>query len=138
MRIVRALALLTLAVAGCGGLHDEPQRVPVAGQVTYDGRPVADGRIRFEPAGRTKGPVSGGAIADGRFLIDHKGGVPVGRQRVHIEAYRTVEHARPDPVEGPLRVQFLPERYNVNSTLEIAIKPGTSEIDRDFPLTSDP
>ncbi len=138
MRIARTLALLTVAVAGCGGLPDEPQRVPVKGQVTYDGRPVADGRIRFEPMGRTKGPVSGGAIADGRFLIDHKGGVPVGRQRVHIEAYRTAEHARPDPVEGPLRVQFLPERYNVKSTLKITIESGSSEIARDFPLTSEP
>lgn len=53
--------LLVLLVAGCGdGL---PKRVPVAGKVTIDGKPVTAGSIRFKPA-------SGGRVANGEIGPD--------------------------------------------------------------------
>jgi len=133
MRIALLISVAA-ALAGCGNLPDEPQRVPVKGQVTYNGQPVAEGRIRFVPIAETKGPVSGGPIRGGYFSVDHKGGVPVGRHRVHIEAYRPDKSLQPDPIEGQVVLQYIPEKYNAKSTLEITVEPDDDDVTRDFDL----
>ena len=40
---------------GVGRLSDEPERAILEGEVTYDGKPVAHGEIRFIPTRGTKG-----------------------------------------------------------------------------------
>jgi hypothetical protein len=83
MRIfMLAVAVLSLAVAGCGS--GGPDVVPVHGKVMWRGRPVADGEVRFIPTGQTKGPASVGNIVAGEYKIDARGGVPVGTHRIEI------------------------------------------------------
>jgi hypothetical protein len=118
-----ALAAMVLSLAvmmGCGG-EKQPRLVALEGTVTLDGKPLTEGNIRFLPAPGTSGTVMAGAkIADGRFTIPAEKGATPGKYRVEIGASRPSGRKVPHPVsEQPMDelVQFLPERYNLQSTL---------------------
>jgi hypothetical protein len=137
-RIAPLLVILSVApLAGCGpksGL----EKVVVHGEVTYDGQPVANGQIYFIPAKGTKGPVSGAPIKDGKYVAEAKGGVPVGTHQVKIEGYRS----RGGGAEGDLLSdrgsgapeQYLPDRYNQKTTLQVSIDGSESSATQDFKL----
>jgi len=77
--------LLAIGLAGCG--DGRPERVPVAGQVLIDGKPLTLGYIRFVPADARP---SGGQIgADGRFTLtcyDGQDGAVLGPHRIEVAA----------------------------------------------------
>ena len=76
-------SLLVLSAAGCA--QDGPEIVPIAGTVTFNGQPVPNVRIIFQPQ---PGRISW-AISDdqGRFALeydsDHKG-AKVGTHTVYV------------------------------------------------------
>jgi len=131
------LSLLLAWAAGCGG-PGGPERAVVSGSVTYDGKPVDDGMIRFVPAEGTKAPSSGAVIKGGRYTANSQGGVAVGTYSVEILGNR------PDPsasskaevpgVQGPATIQYIPEKYNQNSQLKVTIKPKSRSVQQDFQL----
>jgi hypothetical protein len=135
-----ALVLPPLACfAGCGGKGLE--RAVVSGNVTFDGKPLADAEIRFVPIEGTKAPISGAAVVNGRYEVLAKGGVPLGTHKVEIEAYRLLSGARPKQAANDdlfaasePKEQYLPARYNKNSELRLAIPPGSDALTRDFEL----
>lgn len=134
-RILVLLVGFTLtagSLVGCG--RSGPQRVVVSGAVTYDGKPIADGRINFMPTGQSAVPMSGAVIHNGRYRVDAKGGVPVGTHTVRIEAYGG--SPAPGQVLKPgARTQYLPRKFNADSQLEITVEPGTGELIKDFELS---
>jgi hypothetical protein len=77
------LAAVVLAVlAGCGS-----GRLPVHGDVTFDGKPVDLGTISFEPADG-QGRATGGKIMDGKYeLVGNTASQP-GKKIVRIFASR--------------------------------------------------
>ncbi len=79
-----AIVLYCLLVAGCSD-HQLNTKI-VFGNVSCGGEPVADGYVRFVPIEGTPGPASTGKIVDGKYRIDQRGGVPVGKHRVEIVA----------------------------------------------------
>ncbi|NOY41117.1 MAG: hypothetical protein GXP26_04685 [Planctomycetes bacterium] len=126
------LALLS----GCGdpGL----EKVVVTGKVSYQGKPVQDGMLRFVPIEGTKGPVSGAIIKDGTYTAKAIGGVPLGKLRVEIRGFR--KHDGVPQGEGPDvavrpggREQYLPKKYNHQSELTVTID-STGQQTRDFEL----
>jgi hypothetical protein len=125
---------------GCG--RSGPERAVLTGTVTYQGEPVKEGLIRFIPIKGTEGPSWGAHIIDGRYNAYGKGGVPVGTQKVEIIAYRdrNVKRAAP-PTDDMLadaqspREQYIPQKYNAKTELEITIPPGSGKTTRDFKLT---
>lgn len=67
---ILAVTLVVLnLLAGCGGADSGPATVPVAGTVTYQGKPVADATITLEPADPNAGVPTCQTFtdADGRF-----------------------------------------------------------------------
>ena len=126
-----ALSLL-VACGGCGG-GSAPEKVIISGVVTYDGKPVANGEVRFYPIEGTKGAVSGGPIRDGAYVAQGKGGVPIGKHRVEIQAFRPAKGHESNPEGGPVD-QYLPARFNESSTLTEQITTETKKID--FALSS--
>ena len=124
-------------LVGCG--RSGPEMVTVSGTVTFEGRPVQEGRIRFRPAEGTRATVTGADIRDGKYTVTNKGGVPVGTHRVEIEALR----ARPGAGGGadipgaPATSvqQYIPARYNKQTELTITIEPGSGAVTKDFALT---
>jgi hypothetical protein len=140
----------------------------VSGTVTYQGRPLKEGNIRFVPDSGTNAPVSVTAIIDGRYEMGALGGVAVGKYKIEVMAYgpnkrRSPSHSTaPSPPVAPTDlypptdsvaptnsapptaastessapiVQFIPAKYNTQTTLEIAIPSGSGKITKNFELT---
>ena len=132
LRRVIVLGLL-LGLACAGGCAADTGKGTVRGEVTLDGQPLKEGRIRFVPEDR-KSPSVDTAIADGRFQAT----VPVGPQRVEINAPKVVGKRRMydtpnSPVVDEVR-ELLPARYNVRSELTMTVQPGSQK--KSFDLNS--
>lgn len=86
------LFALTVAVLldGCGSNANGPERIDVKGTVTFDGKPVPQGRIIFEPDSKAgnDGPQGYAEIENGTYdtAATGKGPVP-GAQIVTITGY---------------------------------------------------
>jgi hypothetical protein len=134
---VRWLLLIGLGLLlGCGRGSEIP-RGSVSGKVSYQGHPVAEGTILFVPIKGTKGPGASAIIKDGQYEVIAGGGVPVGAQRVEIDAFRPLntpagQFRRPALQYRQPREQYLPKHYNRESTMEAAI--GEGKQTRDFDL----
>jgi hypothetical protein len=110
--------------------------------VTFNGKPLADGMIRFLPTADSQVPVSASPIVEGAYCIRNRGGVPVGPYKVAIEGYRPIANPRDVPMsmpphskDGPMKSQFLPPKYNTQTQLEAAITLGNGEVTKSFDLT---
>jgi len=129
--------LLMIVAAGCGK-RSELEKVVVSGEVTYQGEPVADGDIRFEPMPGTDGPLSGAAIRDGKYVAKGRGGVPVGEHLVRIRAFRTAAGGGDMlSMQGNAATdggQYLPEKYNRSSQETVTIAGDQSKVTLDFHL----
>lgn len=131
-------AIALLLANGCGADRG-PQRVVVAGTVSFQGEPLPRGEIRFVPAKGSTGPVSVANIIDGKYRADARGGVPVATHQIQIVAYRVNpdgpkqdpqdSHAGPPPTE-----QYLPAKYNSASELELVVEAGHDDIRKNFEL----
>ena len=133
------LAGLFVAISGCGQ-GDGLSRCVVSGSVSFDGKPVPNGTIRFVPA---NGPQAATTITDGKYEIAKKGGVPIGQSKVFISAYsQTGGNQDGDLVsQGGGRAsngadqQYIPKRYNIDSTLTADISGAENPLTVDFELT---
>jgi hypothetical protein len=105
-----------------------PPRGIVSGEVTFDGQPVEDGTILFEPEGG-QGQTAGGPIKEGKYSAE----VPVGKMRVRINGNKKTgrRYKVYDTPESPVVdevVELLPPKYNINSELTVEVKPGAQQI----------
>ena len=124
------LLIITLFMVGCGS-----NRFPVAGEVTFDGKPVEQGTISLEPVDR-QGPTTGGKITDGKYRLEGDAAPLPGKKTVRISAARKTGRKIPagsfakkgEMVEEIER--YIPDVYNKKTTLtcEIADR-GTNQID---------
>jgi hypothetical protein len=115
-----AVGLLLLSACSRG---DKPPLGTVSGTVTFDGKPLGDARVIFEP---TEGGRASTASTDrdGKYALTYlrkEKGAKVGPHLVRITA------ANPG---------ILQARYNSQTTLRAEVKPGNNQID--FPLASNP
>ena len=133
---VYAAAWVALAAIGCGGA---PEQTNVTGKITFDGQPVANGQIEFEPQGA--GRMAFAAIADGGYATAKDRGVQPGKYLVRITATRPTgklaeqDAFTPDAASAAINEQFIPAKYNSSSNLSVEIAPGESMV-QDFELTS--
>ena len=106
------------ALAGCGGSGID--RVEVSGTVTFDGKPLEQGSIEFQPI--AAGPSAGGKIAGGEFTIAEDQGPSPGSYRVEIRSYQPTGRKVPDPdFPGKMEEEkrnVVPKRYNDATTLQ--------------------
>lgn len=120
--------------AGLAGLwllascSSSPPRGIIHGEVTFDGQPVEDGTILFEPESG-QGQTAGGPIKDGKFTAE----APVGKMRVRIHGNKKTgrRYKVYDTPESPLVdevVELLPPKFNVNSELTLEVKPGEQQV----------
>jgi hypothetical protein len=114
-----------LVLAGCGQ-GDAGTRAAVTGQVTLDGKPLAQGAIKFAPMDQTRGVVTGVSIHDGHFELPAEIGAAIGWNRVEITGMRKSGKKVQDPFgpPGQLETSAVAPRFNVSSDLKIEIKPG--------------
>jgi hypothetical protein len=125
-------ALVLSAVAGCGPAG--PARHPVEGAVTYAGKPLPRGTIRFDPDGTkgNTGPVGMAEIVDGRYATKADGGRgPLqGPLVVWISGYPPADPAK----------EFQPPLFS-DYRVEIKLEPsasGPTQLDFDVPAQRRP
>ena len=102
---VGLLALISLIAVGCndGGADDLP-REPISGTVSYDGKPLANGTIQFQPASAAEGMAAGGMVVDGRFDVPREEGPVPGNYKVQIDSIdETVTVTVPEQPASPGR-----------------------------------
>ncbi len=108
-------ALVLLCPAGCGGKNT----YPVKGTVTWNGQPMAEGKIVLEDENPRVLPAAGDVKA-GTFTLE----APAGKKKVRIHASREVPGAKKDPAMGAVpRQEYVPRRYNADTTLSAEVKP---------------
>ena len=122
-----AFALLT----GCGS-----DRIPIGGAVAFDGKPVAEGSISFEPADG-QGPSTGGKIVAGRYDLTGEAAPLPGKKLVRISAARKTGRKVPGrslTSPGPVMIdeieRYIPDIYNRQTMLTCDVsREGLRQID---------
>jgi len=138
------LALIVLVSGGCGnqGTDDLP-REPISGTVSYEGKPLANGTIQFQPASQAEGMAAGGMVVNGRFEIPRGEGPVPGKYKVQIDSLNeTISVPVPEPeapassdaavLPGELKIppkkmmkkRLIPPRYNSQTELTAEVKAG--------------
>ena len=122
-------ALLSLGAIGCD--DGRPKRVPVAGQVTIDGKPLGYGFIRVYPT--AGGRLAQGQIdSQGRFVLTtyEKGdGVTLGTHTVEILAGEPI---------GTTRTKWhAPKKYSERATSGLMVTIDTARDGLPIELTWD-
>jgi hypothetical protein len=124
-------ACILLAGPGCGSGN-----VPVAGDVTYEGQPIDDGAITFVSQGGEPETKASCHIAGGKYKFEADRGPAPGKYRVEVTWLKKTGKKVPtgdgDPQDE--KVQVLPAKFNVQSTLTAEVKSGTRKLD--FALTA--
>ena len=131
--------LALLASGGC----KQSNFVPVSGQVTLDGKPLAGVMVTFQPQSTQSGINGGGSSAktdEGghytlRSMIEDREGAVVGSHQVEIAA---IVDASSDLDTGgrlPKAKIYIPARYNSKTELTMEVPPGGKK-DANFALTS--
>lgn len=143
-RVFVWLAMGGMLLAGCGRAS-KLRRLPLAGSVTFAGQPVDDGLIEFIPVDSTPGPSFGGEVKAGRYAVPkvhggHEGGVysvQITSSRPSGKKY-TVNTNTLSPDAQDIEVQvmenFIPAKYNTESTLRVTITREASRTGIDFAL----
>jgi hypothetical protein len=113
--LLAGLAIGLLMGTGCG--DGRPKRVPVAGRVLIDGRPLAAGVIRVLPKGNR---VASGTIGpDGRFRLttfDVNDGCVTGKHPVVVDGSKSLSQTA---------TQWLaPKKYANPGTSELTVEIG--------------
>jgi hypothetical protein len=127
LRALRTAAITLALLTGCS--PSGPELSTVSGTVTYDGKPIDQAAIMFQPSsGR---PAMGRTDADGHYLLEYtreRGGTIPGQSQVFITT--TLEDANGNTI----RREFLPARYHRKSELTADVKPNEANV-IDFHLT---
>lgn len=132
-------AAFAVLLAGCGG-GDGPKLVEASGTIMYDGKPLEDASIVFQPDG---GPVSTGRTdSEGKFTLSTKGkpGAPVGSGPVAVTAVEmltdeTDESKMSDEEVANMSRWLIPEHFgNVKTSGLKATVPAEGTTDLHFEL----
>lgn len=94
-----ALTALFLVSSGCSGGSDGPTRFPISGAATFDGKPIMDGEIFFQPdeSAGNSGPATIAGIRDSKYSVPLEQGIVGGPYIVKITAFEV-----PKGATGPL------------------------------------
>lgn len=116
-----AAAIATVALlTGCGGGHET---VPVIGTVRLDGKPLVDARVSFQPKATSSGDLPGpGSMAttdaDGNYELKLPDGTAGAVRGTHVVSISTLRQEETEEGIQTLAEERVPERYNIETTLE--------------------
>jgi hypothetical protein len=117
-----ALALgLVLTAAGCGGNGQQT----VSGKVTFDGKPIEEGRITFRQVEGDKRTYSA-AITNGSYSLQ----CDQGKMAVEIIASRLIpgKFDRSNGTPEPVGEMYIPAKYNRAKSLSTYVNPSNRTI----------
>lgn len=122
-RSLMCSALLVLvALVGCNG----DGKMTVDGTASWNGQPIQKGYIELQPIG--EGHFASAEIVDGKFTLQ----TTPGNRLVKVTAEKKIGETPPTdriPEAKPIMFQFIPPKYNAESTLEMEISSSGSDLD---------
>lgn len=122
--------IFAAAMPSLAGCSRQPPRAEVRGEVKFDGQPIENGSIAFQPADGV-GPSAGGEIKQGQYTVS----VPPGRKRIEIHGSKLAGKRPPtpeNPVEENVYRELIPPAYNLKSTLSEEVKEPETVLDFDL------
>lgn len=133
-----AAGLYCLGASGCGGV--DYQVAPVSGQVTLDGKPVANVHVGFQPISDGNGKPNPGpgsfAVTDGqghyelRLVSPDMPGCVVGRHRVRLSMNRPDQDPASDEIDVSRAVRSVLPPSAGDGSLQFTVPPeGTDAAD---------
>lgn len=139
------LCVLILGMVGCG--KSGPERIPLSGKVTYNGEPIEDGEIAFQPEPGTDAPPTSAPILDGEYKLSPNFEMVPGTYKVMIRAYQIEFDEkkkllpggfidRPPPPNGiDVKAQLLPEKFNTKTEIEkLTVESGAGPVEQNYDL----
>ncbi|QDU74026.1 hypothetical protein Pan97_10270 [Bremerella volcania] len=122
-RSLMCSALLVLvALVGC----NNDGKMSVDGTATWNGQPIQKGYIELQPVG--EGHFASAEIVDGKFTLQ----TTPGKRLVKVTAEKKIGETAPTdriPESQPIMFQFVPPRFNSESTLEMEISASNPNLD---------
>lgn len=148
MRRLSWLCLSIIVLIGCGCSPSGPERINVFGEVSFNGEPIEDGEIAFQPEAGTEAPPSSAPIIDGKYKLAPQWGLVPGTYKVLVRSYRVslqdknlpggVLDRPPSPDGIDSKEQMLPEEFNTKSTIEnFTLASGQGAVEQNYDLKSD-
>lgn len=145
--LVRQVLGFTLSIAclACfGGCGSKLNTTEIVGKVSVAGKAIEDGDITFQPL-KGSGFTSSSKISKGQYRLSGETGLIEGEYSVKVNAYRESTDKSemigggldkpPETVGMTRKEQFLPAKYNTNSTIEsLVVEKGKAKIEKDFDL----
>ena len=127
-----SLVLVLIALVGCGGATASRTTIGVKGKVTFDGKPLPEGVIQFEPKDGKGAPASA-KIFEGSY----EGRIEPGVKIVRINYPKVVrqEPVYPGSANSPITdvtEEQLPTKYNSESKLEKDLTEVSGSVDFDL------
>lgn len=117
-----SIAILPFFV-GCNSQPAGPEMYEVSGNVTFDGAPLKEGRIRFRLTSGDQRAFEA-EISDGQYSLE----TTAGSMQVEVRASRIVpgkfEQASPDEEPQPVGEMYIPEKYNAKTELSAEVSAG--------------
>jgi hypothetical protein len=113
--------LIAIAIAGCG--PSGPAKYPVGGVITFKGEPLPTGKMTLIPAD-SKARTTVAEITAGKYATE----VTQGDWTINIQAVRETGPVIEALREAP-REQYLPAKYNSESTLKITVPSTDGKFD---------
>jgi len=137
MLVLGSLFVVLCLCSGCGS-----NATHISGNVTYDGKSIEEGTIEFIPIEGTTGPSTGADIKLGHYECSQDTALARGgRYQVRISALAKTGKTTPNivmPGGPPLAISqnYIPAKYNSNSTLTVTLSNDSAENTFDFQLQS--
>jgi hypothetical protein len=137
----KLLVALTFAVLSLSAIRiflwrtDASDLCAVGGSVTFNGLPIPEGAIVFDPI--SDGQRREAVVKDGRYSLPQTSGLSRHKEySVRIRAFRKTgrKYVNADPSASfDEYKQYLPERYNAGSDIKLTASPQS--LAKDFNLT---
>lgn len=120
-----SLLIIGLAcfLLGC----DSSGKIHVQGTATWNGSPIEKGYVELQPIDG-QGQFASAEITDGTFTLTT---LP-GKRRVKVTAEKKIGETEPTeriPEPEPIMFQFLPPKFNSDSSLEMEISASDPSLD---------
>ncbi|WP_166824398.1 carboxypeptidase-like regulatory domain-containing protein [Thalassoroseus pseudoceratinae] len=113
--------------AGCSSAPDDmPDVAEVTGTVTFNGEPLTDARITFQPeSGRPSSATTG---SNGEYTLmynENTPGAKIGKHKVSISKANDTKDAAGEIIKSE---EIVPAKYNLETTLEETVEDQANEI----------
>jgi hypothetical protein len=131
--VVVGLSVICLLI-GCTKAPSGPQRYPVSGKVTYNGKPVTSGLITFGTTGAQGGADFADVQKDGSYRVER--GLANGEYFVVIQSYVRPPQEIPPPEFAKLGDANLavPKKYTEPKTTDLKINVASNASTANFDL----